>query len=215
MSRYFLLAAWLVTDMASAQSLLWDNGDWDGSSNVVSDRSVSKPERESWAVDDAIFLSDVVVDGLRWDAILQGDYNPSSVDILVLSDNFEKLIEIRDLSFEKELRGTDRGEPVYLIKTSQLNIHLPIGRYYFGGRTVSAGEERGFTELRSDDPRGATEGYFRGAFYGFGDWTPLTGIFGQPQELAFKVYGETVPEPTSLTILGCVLAGVLLRRKMS
>ncbi|MFG0252109.1 MAG: hypothetical protein ACF8NJ_04465 [Phycisphaerales bacterium JB038] len=53
------------------------------------------------------------------------------------------------------------------------------------------------------------EAYWRSAFFGYPDWTPMTNAYGEPYDMSFKLTG--VPAPTSWLLLG--MAGLITQRR--
>jgi len=195
--------------IAGAQSILWHNGDWEGSgSNISSERNTVVTE--SWAIDDAIFDSGVAITGYRWYSILVNGFEPMAVDFIVLDDRFEKIVELRDLPFEREYIQDVRGHPAFRMGIADLDVRLPPGRYYLAGRPVGQGEHQA-TTLLNRTIRGVTATYFRSSFFGYLEWTPIENIHGTPFDIAFTVFGHVVREEVdaeSFTIpLGRHLSG--------
>lgn len=214
-SRLLLIVFTIITayTIASSQQLLWDNGSWDGSSNWASMRHTDYP-LISTVVDDARFNTDVRITALSWDSIFRpANSNPFFADVEILTSTFANLYDFRDLSYSKERVGTDRGLPVYKVTVSNLDIVLPKGRYYFGGRMVEIASGGAYAELQSGENFGETEAYFQSDFFGYPDWTPASSYFGSRKDLAFRLYGEPVPEPATLFVLGTAFGMLRLRKR--
>ena len=177
------------TDKVLAQNILWDNGDWDGDSGDPSERNTDVPD--SWTVDDAIFVEDVVINGYRWFSLLDG-FDPAGVDFIILTESFTPVIELTDLPFTGKLIGDGFGFPLFQMDITNLNIKLPAGRYYLGARPVGQGFGRAFT-ASNRTILGKTEAYFRSAFLGFPDWISITEIEGAPKDIAFTLFGTPAP----------------------
>ncbi len=195
--------------IAGAQSILWHNGDWEGSgSNISSERNTVVTE--SWAIDDAIFASDVTITGYHWFSILVNGLEPVAVDFIVLDDTFEKIVELRDLPFGREFIRDVGGHPAFRMEIADLDVRLPPGRYYIAGRPVGEGEHQA-TTLLNRTIRGVTATYFRSSFFGYLDWTPIENIFGTAFDIACTVFGHVVRdevEAESFTVpLGRLLGG--------
>ncbi len=207
--RWLMCCMLTLSPIARAQSILWQNGDWEGSgSNISSERNTVVTE--SWAIDDAIFDASVAITGYHWYSILVNGLEPVAVDLIVLDESFEKIIELRDLPFEREFIRDVAGHPAFRMEISDLDVRLPPGRYYIAGRPVGEGEHQA-TTLLNRTIRGVTATYFRSSFFGYLDWTPIENIFGTAFDIAFTVFGHIVRdevEAESFTVpLGRHLSG--------
>lgn len=197
--------------LVRAQGILWDNGEWDQSSNISSERNTVVTE--SWAVDDVSFGTDVEIERYRWTAILLdgwGGASPTGVDFVVLSGEFKKIVELRDLSYTMERIGEVFGNPYFKFEVDALDVGLPAGRYYIGARPVGRGQYQAFACLNRD-LLGNTEAYWRSPWFGFPDWVSVAQIIGVRRDIAFTVFGHVVREEVraeSFTVpLGRLLSG--------
>ncbi len=180
--------------LATAQVVLWDNGEFDRRASISCERDTLVDE--SWAVDDAIFEEAVVISGYRWYTILWEDWGgerPVAVDVIVLTDRFEKVVELRDLQYEMKFVGDFRGFPYYRIEVHGLDITLPSGRYYLGGRPVGQGRFQAFTGL-NNTLLGRTEAFWRSKWFGFPNWVSVGAVLGTRFDIAFTVFGHVVRE---------------------
>jgi len=185
--------AWPLAPV-SGQDVLWDNGQWDGSSNISSERNTVVTE--SWAVDDVSFVSDVEIRRYRWTAILLdgwGGSGPTGVDFVVLSSELEKFVELRDLTYTMERIGEVFGNPYFRFEVDALDVGLPAGRYYIGARPVGRGQYQAFACL-NQGLLGNTEAYWRSPWFGFPDWVSVAQIIGVRRDIAFTVFGHVVRE---------------------
>lgn len=73
----------LFGGLVCAQNVLWENGEWDQSSNVSSERNTVVSE--SWAVDDVSFGSDVEIQRYRWTVILLDGWGGATPLVLISS----------------------------------------------------------------------------------------------------------------------------------
>lgn len=187
----------LWNPLAAAQSILWDNGDFEQRAATSSERNTEVDD--SWVVDDAIFDADVTITGYRWFSVLRDDWGgtrPVGVDFIVLTDDFETVVELRDLPYKIEFVGEFRGSPYFRMEVHGLDVTLPPGRYYLGGRPVGEGFYQAFTGMNSTI-LGQTEAYFRSAFFGFPEWTSIDSVVGTRYDIAFTVFGEVVQQDVS------------------
>ncbi len=190
------------------QGVLWDNGRYDESSNLASMRN---PMIEAWTVDDIVIESDVVITGYRWYSVLRNRFEPTGADIIILTEGFAKVIELRDVPVEVRFVGEVMGVPRFQMDLENLSIGLPRGHYYLGARPVSDREgDDGYT-LLTRTISGVTAAYFRSVFFGYPEWTSILNIHGSPFDIGFTVFGQVVREEVraaSLTIrLGRHLGG--------
>lgn len=201
----------LFGGLVCAQNVLWENGEWDQSSNVSSERNTVVSE--SWAVDDVSFGSDVEIQRYRWTVILLdgwGGRNPTGVDFIVLSSELQKLVELRDLPYSMERLGEVFGQPYFRFEVDELDASLSPGRYYIGARPVGHGQYQAFACLNRE-LLGSTEAFWRSAWFGFPDWVSVAQIIGVRRDIAFTVFGHVVREEVEaesfIVLLGRLLGG--------
>ncbi len=146
----------------------------------------------------------------RWYAALDPGFEPIAADLIVLSESFEKLVELSGIPFESTEIGVLRNYIVYRMDVSALDIGLAPGRYYFGARPVGEGLYRSFTTTKYTI-LGVTEAYFRSIGFGVPNWTKVSDFTGSPRDIAFTVFGHVVRdevEAESFTVpLGRHLSG--------
>ena len=194
----------------SDADLLWNNGEYKGSSALSSERNTIIPE--SWVVDDAILAGPSVITDFEWICLMSRQFTPSFADFIILGDKFQRLYELKDLSYERLFEGESFGYDLWSMSVHNLSIFLPGGRYYFGGRPVGNGDYRAFTgEKRM--PLGKTEAFFQLEYFGYPDWTSVVEVKGVPFDATFKLYGEPVPEPAPILAVAGAVASLLLRRR--
>jgi hypothetical protein len=189
-------------DAASAD-VIWDNGGYAQEAGYSSERDTLVPE--SWTVDDVVLGDEVVVREFQWTSLMSLD-DPVGADFLVLTADFQPVVELRDLAYTRELIGESFGLDLYRVTLSDLGVRLDPGRYYLGGRMVGSGDGRAFAALRSEI-RGQTQAYIRSEHFGFPDWTPVIEGLGGAYDMVFTVYGDIIPAPATLALaLPCLLA---------
>lgn len=106
--------------------------------------------------------------------------------------------------------GTQDGEDLVFTP----NKTLAQGSYWLFTYVVRSFGRGGQRFQKTTTPVRGSEGYFHnpGGGYGLGtDPVPLAVIFGRPQDLAFRIEGEIVPEPASITAL--ILGGIAIWRR--
>ncbi len=203
--------ALLWNPLAAGQGILWDSGEWDLRAATSSERNTEVDD--SWVVDDAIFETGVMITGYRWFSRLRdnwGGARPLGADFIVLTDEFEKIVELRDLPYDIEFVGEFRGSPYFRMEVHGLDVALPPGRYYLGGRPVGEGLYQAFTGMNATI-LGQTVAYFRSEFFGIPEWTAIDNLVGARLDIAFTVFGHVVREEVeaeSFTVpLGRLLGG--------
>jgi len=184
-----ILVAILHTTSASAQNILWDNGEWDGSSGEFGERNTDIPD--DWTVDDVVFNQDIIINGYRWFSLIDG-FDPVGADFIILTDSFTPVLELTDLPFTSTLIGEGFGRPLFQMDITNLNIQLPAGHYYLGGRPVGQGFGRAFTAGNSTI-LGKTEAYIKAPFFGYPDWVSIVEVEGFQLDIAFAVFGTPAP----------------------
>ncbi len=210
MSRaHAAVAALLLSAVpAWAQIVLWDNGERDDSGGVISGRQLQF--QEAWLVDDAVFEQAVTITGYRWFSLLDEGLQPVSADFIVLTAEFEKIVELRDMAFTSAKVGRRGRLIVYRMELSGLEITLPPSRYFLGARPVGQGEHGAYTATKYE-VLGESEGYFRSVSLGYPDWIPISALTGSQRDIAFTVFGHVVRdevEAESFTVpLGRLLGG--------
>ncbi len=208
--RYLvLLIAGFCPIAAQAQSVLWRNGEFPGSSNLASMRN---PRIEAWTVDDVVFDSSVSISGYRWYSILRNRFEPTGADFVVLTEDFEKVVDLRDLPVEYEFIGGGQGVFYFQMDVSELTVELPPGHYYLAARAVGDAEGDDAYAVLTRSVSGRTEAYFRSAYFGYPNWISVLGIHGPPPlDIVFTVFGHVVREEVraeSFTVpLGRLLGG--------
>ncbi len=232
--------ACLAAAGAQAETLLWDNyaGGIDalpnnGAINMSSERNTQVVE-STWVVDDAILNAspqqDVLLTRLNWYGARDAAYDPyASADVIFLDRSFNILLELDDLSFNI-VQERDYLDPFSRLYEGQVDFDVPVSvmndlgtnSFYVGVRLVGSQHLQGrnhFVVSSSDSTLfGDTEGYIKAAVFGAPDWRPASDVwYGAPTpninfEFAFQLYGDIVPEPTSIGLL-LIGAAALLRRR--
>lgn len=132
--------------------------------------------------------------------------NIQGADFILLTADFEEIVEALDHEFTSEFEGIEFGHEVYQLTIPNLDIELVPGRYYIGARYVGVGSGRSWAAGQFTN-HGETEAYIRSDFLGYPDWTPnpfrIDGVF--------QVYGDIIPAPPTLALTA--LAPLTLRRR--
>lgn len=197
---------------AQANSLLWDQGSNLSTTGVVAQDFTDFPTFSSYEFDDFVvsapgwFIKQIIVYG--------DEFGNPNLNVSV------------NLSIQQNASFTSPGT-VYLTATGtqigdDLVFNLPNVQLNPGTYWITAWVERPFGGgggqwfwLRNNTLNGS-EHYFHNPGGGFGYGTnPIPGqnIFGSPSDLAFRIYGQLVPEPVSLIALGSGLASLLALRR--
>jgi len=186
-----IMSSTLTITSVMAQQLLWDNGEWDQNSATASSRNTAVPE--VWLVDDAIFDQPVVITEFHWTMVLERGFEPVAVDFILLSESFEPIVELTDLSFSSKfvMQWGDKWD-VFDTVLDGLEIQLPPGRYYLGARPVGQGEYFAFVATNYTI-LGNSESYLRSDYLGYPDWTPISWITGSERDIAFTLFGTPTP----------------------
>lgn len=183
--------------------ILWNNGNWGRASNLTSERNTTVTE--SWTVDDIILSEPVVIREFHWVSIMTAGLNALGADLIVLTGDFEPVVELSDLSYSRVFDGNAYGDmEVYKMTLSGLSIELQPGRYFIGGRTVGDGVGRAVSGL-NDTIFGESRAYWKSEYFGIPDWT----IYDL--DVAFRVHGDIIPAPP--TLLALTLPGLLALRR--
>lgn len=223
-----LLLAWGAGSV-QASTLLWDNfltpnpetdGGFDGQTYITDERNALVGS--SWAIDDMVFETDVVIEELRWAGGRTPAYDPTySVEVLLLNSDFtpvgggspfEPTFAIDGVNVVGNY-GTYFGYQAFNGSVALPTTALPAGRYYVGVRLASA-DGAGFgRHVMLSTGNGTINGDSMAQVYvplvGLTSWTPIADFpFEEATDLAFQVYG--VPEPAAFLLLACV---TLLRRR--
>ncbi len=200
------LALAATTRLARAD-LLWDNGDWDSwdfGAGTSSERNTEVSE--SWIIDDFVLTEPVALRELEWLALRPIGFDPVAADCILLTSEFDTIVEYFDHAFTSDLKGIGFGHEVHELTIHNLDIELAPGRYYTGARFVGDGTGRSWA-AGQNTIRGVTQAYIRSDFLGYPDWEPAPGGY----DAVFKVYGDIIPAPATLVFaLPCLLA---LRRR--
>ena len=94
-----ILIASIPVPSVFAQNILWDNGEWDGSSGEFGERNTDIPD--DWTVDDVVFNQDVIINDYRWFSLIDG-FEPVSTDFIILTDSFTPVLELTDLPLDRK-----------------------------------------------------------------------------------------------------------------
>lgn len=200
-----LITTMFTTPIARAD-VLWDNGEWNLGSNVVSNRNGSISD--AWIVDDVIFDQPVIIESFEWTALMPDDFAFLAGDFLLMDESFNKQIVANDLEIERKQIDMAFGFPVYRVTLPNLDFVVDPGRYYIGGRPVGDGKSFSVTGL-IDEVSGESEAFFRSAELGYPDWVSMIEVGGEFQDAVFKVHGTVIPAPGCGAII--VLATVITR----
>ncbi len=209
-----ILAALALAATATASQaqpdLLWDNGDWDSwdhGKGISSERNTQVPE--SWIVDDFILTEPVSLRELEWLAVRPIGFDPVAADFILLTSEFDTIVEYFDLDFTSEFKGIEFGHEIHQLTIRNLDIEMAPGRYYTGARFVGDGTGRSWAAGQFTI-FGDTVAYIRSDFLGYPDWEPAPGVI----DAVFKVYGDIIPTPPTLFALTLpALLGLRRRRR--
>ncbi len=196
MARYFCIIALLSLPQARA-AVLWDNGEYDHRSGIMSVRS--EGYWETWAVDDAALpaciLHVVSVDNMF--EINSVQY-VTGVDLIILRQEDDRpateVASFRDLPCE----CTFVEQILYQfeldrLSTGNLNVRLPAGKYYFGLRPVSGNYFSYLVTTGWGEIHGTTPGFFKSEYFGYPDWTPVGDIMPiGPTDFSFRLEGDLI-----------------------
>jgi len=188
----------------ASADLLWDNGEWDRAKAISAERNTEVSE--SWLVDDLLLTDAVEVQSVQWLAMHSTGFDPTSVDVILLSSDLESIIELSDLEYQSHPEGEFMGLEVERITINDFVINLDPGRYFIGVRFVGDGTGRAHAALQRPI-HGVSESYFRSEYFGLPDWVPVSELGLGPLDAVFKVYGDIIPAPATLALaLPCLLA---------
>lgn len=215
------LACILVVE-SRASDLLWDNyqgsmgfdlnGLWSERNPLVAD---------AWTIDDVVFNEPVRIERIRWYGGTKSELPlEHPCDYIVLTPagggQFTVVQEGKDLVAQRRFIARDFGGWEWHEGTLNLpgeGLDLQPGHYYIGTRLVSDRPwARAFIATSGAGKiKGKSMGYFRSPPLGYPDWVPAEALFyGEPRDFAFRVEGQVIAEPASLSALLVVTA---LRRR--
>ena len=207
-----------VASVASAQDLLWDNMPYGPAGGFMASQLDLVYPFDSQLADD--FVGGFTVNHIEWNG---GFFNGSPVDI-----------PDWNIIFYADAGGKPTGGPTdptgtalfhYVISGGAVDIvaeadasytyNVDIPDTVFGGDTywvaiqpVFAFPPQWGTSIALDSFQGG-EVQFGFPLLGYDYWTDGTTVFGDPRDMAFRLYG--VPAPGALALLG--LAGLAGRRR--
>lgn len=186
--------------LASLSSPLYGEIVWDNRGERLFGGSASSSERdtrvaESWTADDFSLDAGAFIDvlnALLWVRPVEAEVK--SADYMILDEDFNNVIGAQAVKPELErIWCCEFGGGGVFQVTLQVNIELPPGRYYCAVRLVGTGPGcncQFFKAGRDGGVLGETEGYFQSEYFGYPEWTPVSELFGYPDDFSFWLEGE-------------------------
>lgn len=170
---------------------IWDNGDFDGVNGLVSE--VNSSYGESRTVDDFILnntakISAITVQmysSLNSQQAQLEIYNNMDMDTVGRPINDSPIATYFSTSFTQV--GSGYGYPIIEFTFNTTGLTLPAGKYWVCPMGLGASDF--FRTFFATTGNGSIElefGYFKGAFYGYPNWT----INQLGSDYAFKVYAD-------------------------
>jgi hypothetical protein len=213
------------------QSYLGEPGPgFDGVSAKSSERNTRIDD--AWTGDDAVFTQSVRLDSIKWIGLLEQEQGAqfTAADVIIFRDPGQFPIHPDDLVpyivYQQSNLSLDMalginafgGRRIYEGTVDLPAVQLPAGHYYYAVRVVGNLLGRNYvTTTGFGNLLGQSMGVYQSDTFLYPPdshlWTYVNHVPGTAaSDYSYRIYGEVVPEPASLVLLGLGALALLKRR---